>query len=93
MSYNGVDKNGKHLWDKIESIDFMKFEFSGDIRVKVTHWNMCTQRWLRRYIYERIYTEQELRTNKFKASIAQLITFLLSAVMHGFYPGYYLFFM
>jgi len=44
-------------------------------------WNKTTQVWLRRTAYER-NTKHKL-----------LLTYILSALWHGFYPGYYLTFL
>jgi MBOAT, membrane-bound O-acyltransferase family len=43
-------------------------------------WNKMTQQWLERYVYA--------RTNN-----SLTATYFVSAFWHGFYPGYYLFFM
>ena len=45
--------------------------------------------WLKKDIYFRICSEKESRTNKNKANYAMYITNIVSAVWHGFYPGYY----
>eukprot|EP00611_Tribonema_gayanum_P014718 TRINITY_DN2619_c0_g1_i7.p1 TRINITY_DN2619_c0_g1~~TRINITY_DN2619_c0_g1_i7.p1 ORF type:complete len:153 (-),score=28.52 TRINITY_DN2619_c0_g1_i7:81-539(-) len=43
-------------------------------------WNKMTQSWLEKYVYT--------RTNN-----SLMATYFVSAFWHGFYPGYYLFFM
>jgi len=48
----------------------------------MTGWNIATSNWLRRCVYERV-----------PASIATLSSFTMSAIWHGFYPGYYLTFI
>ena len=45
----------------------------------VREWNVSTNQWLNTYIYQRLG-----RTFR-----ANLFTYLVSAVWHGFYPGYY----
>lgn len=51
------------------------------IRVKVANWNHTVQEWLRKTIYVR---------SPFKnRGVSQLWVFLVSAVWHGFYAGYY----
>lgn len=48
-----------------------------NFREALQAWNIPTQTWLRRCAYE--------RARRFRT----LATYLLSAVWHGFYPGYY----
>ena len=48
------------------------------MRDSIEHWNKGTNRWLRSIVYERT------QYNKV------VFTYALSALWHGFYPGYYL---
>lgn len=48
----------------------------------IDYWNRTTQSWLRRYAYER-------SSNKYRT----YFTYIMSAVWHGFWPGYYLTFL
>lgn len=48
----------------------------------MTGWNIATSNWLRRCVYERV-----------PSSIATFSSFAMSAVWHGFYPGYYMTFI
>ena len=48
----------------------------------MTGWNKATSNWLRRCVYERV-----------PKSIATAASFFMSAIWHGYYPGYYLTFM
>lgn len=52
-----------------------------DLRTALNLWNKTTQNWLRTSAYD--------RNKRFK----MLYTYILSAVWHGFYPGYYLTFL
>lgn len=47
----------------------------------IDYWNRTTQSWLRRYAYE--------RTNNYRT----VVTYVMSAVWHGFWPGYYITFL
>jgi hypothetical protein len=49
------------------------------IQESVLNWNMHVQRWLQHYIF--------FRTPK---AVSRYATFAVSAVWHGFYPGYYI---
>lgn len=52
-----------------------------NIRNGINCWNTGTNAWLRYVVYERMEKYEKYKT---------LCTFLLSAIWHGFYPGYYL---
>lgn len=54
------------------------FQMSLNLRDSIEHWNKGTNRWLRSIVYERV------ERNKV------MFTYALSALWHGFYPGYYL---
>lgn len=54
-------------------------QFATNIRDSINSWNMATNRWLRHIVYERV-----------PRRYGTLLTFGLSAVWHGFYPGYYM---
>jgi lysophospholipid acyltransferase 1/2 len=45
----------------------------------INNWNIGTNMWLRMVVYERVPKKH-----------GTIFTFALSAVWHGFYPGYYL---
>ena len=52
---------------------------------------MSTAKWLKYYVYLRqIPNDKSKKVSIFKPA---MITFLVSAVWHGFYPGYYIFFI
>jgi len=83
LGYNGVDKeSGKHLWNRVEAVDVLKYETAQSLREASMQWNKTTNLWLRRYWYDR-----------FPSSVNLYVTYLVSAFWHGFYAGYYMFFM
>ena len=49
------------------------------MKVNIESWNVRTAVWLRRIVYDRIPKQYGL-----------FGTFLVSALWHGFYPGYYI---
>nr|CAD7405084.1 unnamed protein product [Timema cristinae] len=81
LGFNGFDQNGNPCWDLISNVDVLKFEFSLSLRDSIEQWNKGTGRWLRMIVYDRV---DRCHT---------LLTYALSALWHGFYPGYYLTFM
>lgn len=78
MGYNGRDENGNDRWDLISNVDPIKFELSLSLKDAISAWNIGTNRWLRMIVYDRNGPFKVFATNG------------LSALWHGFYPGYYL---
>ncbi|XP_074601895.1 lysophospholipid acyltransferase 6-like [Brevipalpus obovatus] len=76
-----IDKNNTPNWNLLDPVDIFQFEFSRNLREALQAWNKPTQVWLRRTSYDRVVKHRTL------------ITYLLSALWHGFYPGYYLTFL
>jgi hypothetical protein len=64
----------------VDNCDVMGFEFSTTIQTLSRAWNKGTQAWLERYTYQ--------RTNR-----SQVITYFVSAIWHGIYPGFFFFFL
>ncbi|ETV72371.1 hypothetical protein H257_12520 [Aphanomyces astaci] len=79
FGYEGV-LDGKHRWNGVQYMNVWEFEFASCHRDSTRKWNKVTQGWLEKYIYS--------RTNN-----SLVATYFVSALWHGFYPGYYLFFM
>lgn len=83
LGYNGINKTtGQHRWDRLENIDVLAYETSQSLRTSSQNWNKTTNLWLRRYVYDRA-----------PPSVNLYFTYLVSAFWHGFYPGYYMFFL
>ncbi|EQC26196.1 hypothetical protein SDRG_15933 [Saprolegnia diclina VS20] len=77
----GIDGNGRVVgWNAVSNVDILGFELGQSIRDLSRSWNKGTQAWLERYVYSR-------------HGNSLLITYFVSAFWHGFYPGYYLFFL
>lgn len=82
FGFNGYDSSGRPKWNLISNMDMWNFETSSNFRNTIHAWNKTTQSWLRRTAYERV-------PKKF----AVIVTYVLSALWHGFYPGYYMTFL
>ncbi|XP_077166518.1 membrane-bound glycerophospholipid O-acyltransferase 2 isoform X3 [Paroedura picta] len=81
FGFRGYDKNGVSHWDLISNLRILHIEFSTSFKMFLDNWNIQTALWLKRVCYER-------------ASFSPTIqTFILSAIWHGVYPGYYLTFL
>lgn len=87
LSYNGRDAEGNVKWDRIRMLDLLKYKLAKSIvRDAVPSWNMMSQHWLRRYVHQRFMASGCSHT------ASRMITFVTSALWHGLYPGYFLFF-
>eukprot|EP00640_Fibrocapsa_japonica_P001956 CAMPEP_0113937852 /NCGR_PEP_ID=MMETSP1339-20121228/4363_1 /TAXON_ID=94617 /ORGANISM="Fibrocapsa japonica" /LENGTH=540 /DNA_ID=CAMNT_0000940759 /DNA_START=158 /DNA_END=1780 /DNA_ORIENTATION=- /assembly_acc=CAM_ASM_000762 len=81
FGFQGFDKEGKVIgWSGASNMDILGFELGGNVSENSRAWNQRTQGWLERYVYA--------RTNS-----SLTATYAVSAFWHGFYPGYYLFFL
>ena len=67
-------------WNNVANMDIVSFEGAQSIRNASRSWNQQTQSWLERYVYTR-------------SGNSLALTYFVSALWHGFYPGYYFFFM
>jgi len=80
IGFSGM-KNGFPTWERASNAHILKLELAQNFKDVTDSWNIRTDKWLKHYIYERLPV----------APVA--LTFLNSAVWHGFYPGYYYSFM
>ena len=85
LGFSGYDKEGKPVWDVCKNIKVFDVELGTNYRAVMTAWNVTTSLWLRRVCYERLPPKFILSPN--------MCSWLLSAMWHGFYPGYYLCFL
>ena len=69
-------------WTGVSNIDPWGFESADSIRQASVRWNKHTSTWLRRCVYERVPGPARL-----------VATYAVSAMWHGFHPGYYVFFL
>lgn len=87
LSYNGRDENGDVKWDRIRMLDLVKYKLAKSIvKDAVPSWNMMSQHWLRRYVHQRFMALGASHT------ASRVLTFVTSALWHGLYPGYFVFF-
>lgn len=68
-------------WNKFSNVDIFHFEFGTSLKESIDAWNKGTNMWLRFIVYKRI------------TKYSTLATFALSAIWHGFHPGYYITFL
>jgi len=79
--FEGYDEKGQEKgWENSNNVDAIAFETAQNVKTLSGAWNKKTANWLGRYVY--------IRTGG-----SLFATYSLSAFWHGFYPGYYLFFL
>uniref|UniRef100_A0A667ZPZ9 Membrane bound O-acyltransferase domain containing 2b n=1 Tax=Myripristis murdjan TaxID=586833 RepID=A0A667ZPZ9_9TELE len=81
FGFNGYNSDGSPRWDLISNLRILDIEFATSFKVFLDNWNIQTAHWLKRVCYERC---------PYNPTAA---TFILSAMWHGAYPGYYLTFL
>ncbi|KAL9666253.1 hypothetical protein QQ045_000579 [Rhodiola kirilowii] len=78
----------KPKWDRAKNVDIIGVEFAKSAVEIPAYWNIQVSTWLRYYVYERLVQKGK------KAGFFQLLaTQTISAVWHGLYPGYIIFFV
>ena len=76
-----------YRFDRLENISIHEVEFAPSPKVVMESWNKNTASWLKRSVYVRIISLTG------STSLATFGTYFVSALWHGFRPGYYLSFM
>ncbi|KAI4311698.1 hypothetical protein MLD38_036572 [Melastoma candidum] len=78
----------KPRWDKAKNVDILGVEFAKSSVELPLVWNIQVSTWLRHYVYERL-----VQKGKRPGFFQLLATQTVSAVWHGLYPGYIIFFV
>ncbi|CAI0476458.1 unnamed protein product [Linum tenue] len=78
----------KPRWDRAINVDVLGVEFAKSSVVLPLVWNIQVSTWLRHYVYERL-----IQKGKKPGFFQLLATQTASAVWHGLYPGYLIFFV
>ncbi|KAJ2390296.1 Lysophospholipid acyltransferase [Coemansia sp. RSA 2611] len=92
LGFDGVDKQGNALWMDIANVHVRGVELGSSLRQLIDSWNIGTNTWLRHHVYLRLASQQAAAKSR-ASTRATVLTFLVSAWWHGFYPGYYLTFV
>lgn len=78
----------KPKWTRAKNADIARVELSGSCAELPLVWNIHVSTWLRLYVYERV-----CKKGKKPGLFELLVTQVVSAVWHGLYAGYLLFFI
>lgn len=82
---SGISYDEKGQFERVKTCNPWLVETSVHLREKVANWNMSSELWLRRCIYERAPFKDKQNN--------QAYTFAISTFWHGFYGGYYFSFL
>jgi len=88
LGFNGTDKGGSYLWDRVISIYVVELETAATPVKSMAYWNHMISVWLNKYVTQRLITKGEKAGPMVTAG-----TFMISAFWHGFYPFYYFMFI
>ncbi|XP_038246283.1 lysophospholipid acyltransferase 1 isoform X3 [Dermochelys coriacea] len=75
--FSGVDEQGNFHWDLLSNLNIWNIETATSFKIYIENWNIQTAAWLKRVCYDRA------------PWYPTALTFILSALWHGVYPGYY----
>ncbi|KAK4726364.1 hypothetical protein R3W88_031281 [Solanum pinnatisectum] len=78
----------KAQWDRAMNVDILGVELAkSSVQIPLV-WNIQVSTWLRHYVYERL-----IQKGRKPSFVQLLVTQTVSAVWHGLYPGYIIFFV
>ncbi|ORX74112.1 MBOAT-domain-containing protein [Linderina pennispora] len=80
LGFDGYCEDGSIAWLDIANVRVFDVESSSSLKAMIDAWNIGTNTWLRHHVYMR------LNQGSGSSSHATLLTFLVSAWWHGFYP-------
>lgn len=77
----GIARTENGTWDGACNVRPVAVELAASAKDVADNWNLCTNAWTRNYIYLRLPAD-------WRAEARTVVTFLISGLWHGFYPGY-----
>ena len=88
LGFNGYTESGAPRHDRIRSCDLWGLATSYQVKDFLASWNISVHEWLKYYVYLR-----QLNSKSQSRVLAAFVSFMVSAVWHGFYPGFFHFFL
>lgn len=79
-------------YERIKNLDWYEMEFNPHPSNVFRIWNITVALWLKRYVRDRCVFYKDLNPSENLKNISYVVTFLISAFWHGFYPSYYIMF-
>lgn len=92
LGFSGANqKTGEAEFGNVEQVAFIAHLKSTNVSDTVTEWNKGVSRWLRNYVYLRIVPHVKRGEKRRKLFLGMMTTMGVSALWHGPYPGYFVF--
>ena len=86
-----LTETGEESYNNIRLVDMTGIETSGSVNEVSILWNTQIHLWLKNYVYLRLLDRSKPRGGV--QGIPVLLTYVASAMWHGVYPGFFVFFM
>lgn len=96
LGFNGVTKHKDHeeiKWDRTTNCNMVAVETSVHLFGVTNNWNIGVNNWLKNYVYFRVTPPKAITKIIPAKSFSNIVTKATSAFWHGFYSGYYVFFL
>lgn len=90
LAFNGYDSQGVALHDRVKSVVISGLIFTYRVKDFLACWNISVHEWLKYYVFLRMLDSKKRGSS---SSFAACVTFMVSAIWHGFYPGFFSFFI
>ncbi|MES1910815.1 MAG: hypothetical protein MHM6MM_003344 [Cercozoa sp. M6MM] len=81
------------VWDRSSNGNLLRAELAQSVPALTSNWNVSINAWLKDCVYLRVQRPSFMKGVMSHKGFATMATRVTSAFWHGFYPGYYLFFV
>jgi lysophospholipid acyltransferase len=92
-SYTGIDQPETEMFNRTDMMITMKTELGYTPKEIIDGWNVQITHWLRNYSYLRILPIKMQKPSPARSVAAMYVTMIVSAIWHGYYLSYYVFFI
>jgi len=89
LAYSGC-VDGQHQFDAVRNVKIKGLFLTNKVKYFLSSWNISVHEWLKNYVFMRMLLTGVRGKGIAKAS---LTSFMVSAIWHGFYPGFFSFFL
>ena len=90
LAFNGYDSKGVALHDRVKSVVISGLIFTYRVKDFLACWNISVYEWLKYYVFLRMLDSKKKGSSN---SFASCVTSMVRAIWHGFYPGFFSFFI
>jgi hypothetical protein len=92
LAFSGYDeKTGKPMFNKARNVGIRGLLFTDKVKNWLACWNTSVHEWLKNYVFMRCLPSDPAKRGQGTVK-ASFIAFFVSAIWHGFYPGFFAFF-